>query len=286
MNIFLIAVILGIVQGMTEFIPVSSTGHLILTGHLLGFEDEKAKTFEVIIQLGSILAVVFIYFERILYLLKIKKSPGPILQKGREDENAKEGDLRSGTPAAGLDVFHIGAAMAPAVIVGLLFHKAIKTYLFSPKTVLIGLVVGGLFLIFSEKKQPGVTAENLDRITYFQAMKIGFFQCFALWPGFSRSGATIAGGLLCGLNHKTAADFSFLVAIPMMFAAGGLDLVKSYKFLSMDDFGFFAVGFIVSFFVAMLAIKFFLKFLERWKLSPFAYYRFSVAFFYFWFILR
>jgi len=265
MDQYSIAVIQGIVQGLTEFLPISSTGHLILSGTLLDFSGEKAKTFEIFIQLGSILAIVFLYFKKILQIFRLKK--------GEQEPPC-------------LNLVHIGLAMAPAVVLGLIFHKTIKTYLFSPQTVLVGLVVGGAFLIFAEKKAPPASAVTLDEITYKQSFLIGCFQCLALWPGFSRSGATIAGGILCGANHKTAADFSFLVAVPMMFAASGLDLFKSYKFLEATDLGFFATGFVVSFFVALLVVAWFLKFLEQVKLTPFAYYRFVAAFLYFWFVLK
>ncbi len=249
---YLAALILGIVEGLTEFAPVSSTGHLILAGHIIGFEGDKAKTFEIIIQLGSILAVVVLYWKRLIGLLNVKKTQG-------------------------LNLLHIILAMIPAVILGLLIHDFIKSALFSPKTVAIGLIAGGILMIFAEKKRGTVVANDLDKITYKQAFGIGLFQCLALWPGFSRSGSTIAGGILLGTNHKTAAEFSFIVAVPMMIAASGLDFVKSYDQLSSSDFGFFAVGFVTAFVVAMVAIVFFLKLLSKIKLTPFAAYRFVLA---------
>jgi undecaprenyl-diphosphatase len=247
----IIAVILGCVEGLTEFLPVSSTGHLILTGSLLHFTGERAKTFEIVIQLGSILAVVVLYWKRLWSLFLV--APGK------------------------LNILHIICAMIPAVILGLLLHDGIKAYLFSPKTVAIGLVIGGILMIYAEKKHTQVGTINLDELTYRQAICVGLFQCFALWPGFSRSGATIAGGILLGVNHKTAAEFSFLVAVPMMIAASGLDLVKSYQVLSIDDLGFFLIGFFTAFVVALAAIVFFLKLLAKVKLTPFAYYRFVLA---------
>ncbi|NHM32275.1 undecaprenyl-diphosphate phosphatase [Neobacillus terrae] len=251
MSEHIIAIIMGIVEGLTEFLPVSSTGHLILTGELLNFTSEKAKTFEIVIQLGSICAVIVLYFKRLLSLFTFKKN--------------------------GLNLLHIIVAMIPAVILGLLFHDFIKDVLFSYKTVAITLVLGGILMIYAEKKKHPVTSENLDQITYKQAFGIGLFQCLALFPGFSRSGATIAGGILLGTNHKTAAEFSFLVAVPMMIAASGLDLIKSADTLSANDTGLFLTGFITAFIVAMMAIVFFLKLLAKVKLTPFAIYRFVLA---------
>jgi undecaprenyl-diphosphatase len=184
-----------------------------------------------------------------------------------------------------LNLVHVLIAILPAMVLGLVLHGAIKKYLFSPYTVLIGLVVGGLFMIYAEMRKKKVIASEIDDISYRQAFGIGLAQCLALWPGFSRSGATIAGGLLVGTNHRAAADFSFLIAIPMMVAASGYDMLKSYKYLSVDDIGFFAVGFIVSFVVALLAVVTFLKLLERVKLTPFAIYRFIVAALFWMFVL-
>jgi undecaprenyl-diphosphatase len=256
-----IAIVQGIVEGLTEFLPVSSTGHLILSGHLLGFTGEAAETFDIFIQLGAILAVAILYWRRVLRLLG---------WRGQEELQAP--------PRRRLSLVHVIIACLPAVILGLLLHGLIKDYLFSPKTVLIGLVVGGIFMIFAEKKQPMfVKAKDIDDLTYKQAFHIGLAQCLALWPGFSRSGATIAGGLLTGASHRAAADFSFLIAIPMMIAATGYDLLKSIDHLSVDDIPFFATGFVVSLIVALVAVVSFLKLLEKVKLTPFAYYRFLLA---------
>lgn len=257
MNIHLIAVIQGIVEGLTEFLPVSSTGHLILSAHLLGFTGEKADTFEVFIQLGAILAVAILYRTRIIDTLRRWR------------------DLPWSSNR--LTLWHIALAMVPAVVLGLLFHKKIKLYLFSPTTVLIGLVVGGIYLILAERYQPQVRATTVDEMTWKQALGVGLFQCLALWPGFSRAGATIAGGLLLGVAHQPAAEFSFLLAIPMMVAASGKDLWSSRHLLSMDDAGVFAIGFFVSFVVAWLAVVGFLRFLDRTRLTPFAWYRFALA---------
>jgi undecaprenyl-diphosphatase len=253
------AFVMGIVEGLTEFLPVSSTGHLILAGHLMHFIGEKADTFEVVIQLGAILAVAIIYFRRILSLFGI-------MREGVAKANGRR-----------LTLVHVILAMVPALAVGLAAHSFIKDYLFTPATVLIGLVVGGVFMIIAEKKQPVVRAQTMDDISYAQALKIGLVQCLALWPGFSRSGATIAGGMLFGTSLRAAADFSFLVAIPMMFAASGYDLLKSWSIFQASDLPWFATGFIVSFIVAYIAVVGFLRLLEKVKLSTFAYYRFAVA---------
>jgi undecaprenyl-diphosphatase len=254
---YLVAIIQGIVEGLTEFLPVSSTGHLILVGNLLSFTGEEAKSFEIFIQLGAILAVAWLYRRR-LWDMAIRWRP------------ARVGEQR-------LTLWHLGLAMAPAVVFGLLAYKPIKMYLFSPATVLIGLVVGGIYMIAAERLHPAITSNDVDSVTYWQALGIGLFQCLALWPGFSRSGATIAGGLLIGVGLRAAADFSFLLAVPVMAAATSLDLYKSWHALSASDAGVFAVGFVVSFLVAWAAVAAFLKFLERVKLSPFAWYRFAVA---------
>lgn len=266
MQDYWIAAIQGIVEGLTEFLPVSSTGHLILTGYLLGFTGNKADTFEIIIQLGAIMAVFILYWGRIVRLLGW----------GRKGNSV----------ASRFNLFHVIIAIMPAMILGLVLRKFIKMYLFSPYTVLAGLVVGGIFMIYAEKRHHVITTNDIDKLTYQQALHIGMAQCLALWPGFSRSGATIAGGLLTGVNHKAAADFSFLIAIPMMIAASGYDLLKSYQDLSSTDVGFFVVGFVVSFIVAMLAIVSFLKLLGKVKLTPFAYYRFIVAAVFYVFIFR
>jgi undecaprenyl-diphosphatase len=257
------AIIQGIVEGLTELLPVSSTGHLILTGKLLGFTGDKADTFEIVIQLGAILAVAVVYWRRILNLLGlIRLKPG---SEGQPNSQHK------------LNLLHVILACLPAMALGLILHSFIKSYLFSPYTVLAGLVLGGVFMLFGQKKQASVEAEGIDELSYRQAIWIGLYQCLALWPGFSRSGATIAGGLLSGVSYRAATNFSFLIAIPMMFAASGFELLKSYSTLTASDAGFFATGFIVAFAVAFLAVVTFLKLLERLKLAPFAYYRFALA---------
>ncbi|WP_310551155.1 undecaprenyl-diphosphate phosphatase [Paenibacillus glufosinatiresistens] len=262
MNDYWIAIIQGMVEGITEFLPVSSTGHQVLSGELLGFTGEKAATFEIVIQLGAILAVAVIYWRRLLSLLGIG-----VVEPENGNTNAKQK----------LNLVHVMIACLPASILGLIFHGFIKSYLFSPYFVLTGLVLGGGFMLYGEKKQVMVRADNIDQISYKQAFHIGLFQCLSLWPGFSRSGATIAGGLLTGTSYKASTNFSFLIAVPMLVAASGYELLKSYNTLNSADAGFFLTGFVVAFIVAMLAVVTFLRLLNKLKLAPFAYYRFGLA---------
>ncbi|AMO47111.1 undecaprenyl-diphosphatase [Kosakonia oryzendophytica] len=261
MHSLLVAAILGVVEGLTEFLPVSSTGHMIIVGHLLGFEGDTAKTFEVVIQLGSILAVVVMFWRRLFGLIGIHFGHQP----------------HEGTGTGRLTLGHILLGMVPAVVLGLVFHDTIKS-LFNPLTVTYALVVGGVLLIAAEVLKPKVPrAEGVDDITYRQAFMIGCFQCLALWPGFSRSGATISGGMLMGVSRYAASEFSFLLAVPMMMGATVLDLYKSMGFLTTGDIPMFAVGFITAFIVALIAIKTFLHVIKRISFIPFAIYRFIVA---------
>jgi len=256
-----VAMILGIVEGLTEFLPVSSTGHLIIAGNLLGFTDEKSKIFEVIIQLGSILAVVVMFWRRLFGLIGIHF--GKVKHEG--------------TGTGHLTLLHIILGMIPAVVVGLVFSHAIKA-LFEPRYVMYSLVVGGVFLLLAEWIKPkNPKAQGIDDITYLQAFLIGCFQCFALWPGFSRSGATIGGGLLLGVSRFAASEFSFLLAVPMMMGASVLDLYKNHSLLGWQDLPMFAVGFVTAFIVALIAIKTFLAVIKRISFVPFAFYRFVVA---------
>lgn len=258
-----VAVILGIVEGLTEFLPVSSTGHMIIVGHLLGFEGDKAETFEVVIQLGSILAVVVMFWRRLFGLIGIHFGNKPVKHEG--------------TGTGHLTLIHILLGMAPAVIIGLLFHDQIKS-LFNPINVMYALVVGGVLLLAAEFLKPKTPkAAGIDDITYRQAFIIGCFQCLALWPGFSRSGATISGGMLMGVSRYAAAEFSFVLAVPMMIGATVLDMYKSLDFLTMADFPMFATGFVTAFIVALIAIKAFLHIIKRISFVPFAIYRFIVA---------
>lgn len=265
-----VAIVIGIVEGLTEFLPVSSTGHMILTSELLGVSEanETIKIFEVFIQLGAILAVVMLYWKRLWRLVGV----------GRKPLEAADNTLgRQGRGQDGMNLLHIFISIAPALVLGYLLHGFIKDVLFSAETVLLGLVIGGFFLIIGEKQQPKTTAQTIDQITYRQALFIGISQCLSLWPGFSRSGATIAGGMLTGVSRAAAADFTFIIAVPVMIAASGYDLFKGYSFLTRADIPFFIVGFVVSFVVALLAVYTFIKLVQKLNLTYFAYYRFALA---------
>lgn len=251
-----VAIILGIVEGLTEFLPVSSTGHLIITGHLLGFTGPKAETFEIIIQLGAILAVVALYFARFLGLLKTDPT-----------------QRFSGTYGLWL----LFLTSLPASLVGLFAHSYIKEYLFTPSTVAIALAVGALLIFIVEAREKSNEVGSLDEITPRLALGIGLFQCLALWPGFSRSAATIMGGMLLGARRTVAAEYSFIAAVPIMFAATGFDLYKNYTLFERGDILFLAVGFFVSFISAWIAVKTFIYLLGKLTLRPFAIYRLALA---------
>ena len=260
------ALILGFVEGMTEFAPVSSTGHMIIVDDLWLQTEEflgqgSANTFKIVIQLGSILAVVVVMWKRMLSMIGLYK------MKGQSSDLGKR--------------FHLGhviVGIIPAGIFGVLFEDFIDEHLFSIKTVIIGLFIGAFLMIIADKwgpKKPTIT--SLDQVSYGKALKIGFIQCFSLWPGFSRSGATISGGVLLGLDHKTAADFTFIMAVPIMAGASGLSLLKNWDQINMDHLGFYAIGFIAAFVFALISIKFFLALISRVKLTPFAIYRIVLA---------
>ena len=260
----LIAVIVGIVEGLTEFLPVSSTGHMIIVGHLLGFDDHVADVFDIFVQLGAILSVIFIYKERFIRFF------------------TKDGwDM-----SKGLSVWHIAAGIVPVMLVAFFLYKYIKAYLFSPFTVCIGLVLGGLLLMYAERETKGKEAElvdDIDKITIRQAMWVGIYQFLSLWPGFSRSGSTIAGGLLVGLNRQVAAHYTFLIAVPLMFVACIYDLLKNLGGLTANDLQVLGIGFVVSFIVAYWSVLWFLKFLHRYDLTSFAWYRIVLACFTYWY---
>lgn len=264
MHDWLAAVILGIVEGLTEFLPVSSTGHLILAGELLGFVGERAGTFEIFIQLGAILAVVWLYRERFARLVGDGLAGRALMP-------------RPGEPA--LTWAHLAVAMAPVLAAGLLLRGTIREHLFTSSTVLIGLLVGAVYMVGSEvaaRRRPA-TADSLDRLSLSQALGIGCLQCLSLWPGFSRSGATIGGGLLTGLDRRTAAEFSFVLAVPVMIAATGYDLLRSLALLDRGFTATLALGFAVSFVVAWAAVVGFLRVVGRVSLVPFAVYRVALA---------
>lgn len=265
MNDYMIAVILGIVEGFTEYLPVSSTGHMILVGDCLGFDGPRASVFEVFIQLGAILSVLIIYKEKFIRML---------YQYRCWNLFRRENWFRTDT---GLTLAHVAAGIVPVMGIGYLAHHAIKTYLFSAGTVIIGLIIGGLFMLAAEKAHMQVRCKDVEKMTIVQAFLVGAFQMLALWPGFSRSGSTIAGGLFLGMSRKAAADFSFIIAVPVMIVACFYDLLKSLSYLSSNDLIMIAIGFVTAFIVAYVSVLWFLKFLNKSTLASFAYYRFVVA---------
>ncbi|CCH47669.1 undecaprenyl-diphosphate phosphatase [Pseudodesulfovibrio piezophilus] len=247
-----IAIILGIIEGMTEFLPVSSTGHLIIAGHVLGFVGAKAETFDIVIQLGAILAVVVVYWDRFWGLLTPKQN---IKFSGK------------------YGIYLLFLTSIPASLLGLLTHKYIKLYLFSPTTVAWALGAGAVMIIVVESVPKRERISSVDEISPWLAFGIGCFQCLALWPGFSRSAATIMGGMLLGVKRSVAAEYSFLAAVPIMFAATGYDFLKNYQLFNSNDLFFLSVGFSVSFLSAWCAIKGFIYLLGKLSLRPFAIYR-------------
>ena len=259
----LVAVILGTVQGLTEFLPVSSSGHLIITNAFIGEESARITTFTVVIQFGSILAVVLLYWQRFLGLFL--------------PTNAHTGGF------SGLrGLFLLFLTCLPASLLGFFAHKTIKADLFNPTSVALALVVGAVAMLLVERKKHSHSVVSIDGITPFIALGIGLCQCFSLWPGFSRSASTIMGGMLLGARRDVAAEYSFIAAVPIMFAATSFDLYKSADLLSAQDIPFFLLGIGVSFVVALLAIKVFVGLLGRISLRPFAWYRLALAPLVFW----
>lgn len=250
-SLLFVALILGIVEGLTEFLPVSSTGHLILVGSLLGYTDEHSKVFKIVIQLAAILAVCWDYRARIARVA---------------------GGLGS-DPLQRRFVTHLLVAFLPAAVLGVLFHGIIKTYLFNPLTVAAALIVGGLVILYIEKRAYHPRLQSVDEMDWKVALKVGFAQAVAMFPGVSRAGATIMGGLIFGLSRKAATEFSFFLAIPTMLAATVYDLYKNWALLDLADLPVFAVGFVASFVSAMIAVKAFLGFVANHTFIGFAWYR-------------
>jgi len=251
LSLLLIALVLGIVEGLTEFLPVSSTGHLIIIGDLLGYNDETSKVFKIVIQLAAILAVCWDYRARLGHVA---------------------GGLAS-DPVARRFVGLLFVGFLPAAVLGLMFHSTIKALLFNPLTVAAALVTGGVIILYLEKRAYHPRIESVDAMGWTDALKVGFAQALAMIPGTSRSGATIMGGLLFGLSRKAAAEFSFFLAIPTMFAATAYDLYKNRALLDMGDLPVFAIGFVASFFAAMVAVKAFIRFISNHTFIAFAWYR-------------
>jgi len=248
------ATIMGVVEGLTEFLPISSTGHLILTAALLGWEGEKVKLFEVVIQTGAILAIVSLYIERLWHTV-VGLPRDRVAQ--RFAANVLIGFL-------------------PAAVFGVLFIDVIKGVLFSPLVVAAGFIVGGLVILWAERLQSrGASSpvDEIDRVTWLDALKVGLIQCTALVPGVSRSGATIIGAMLVGFNRKTATEFSFFLAIPMLFGAAAYDLYKNHHLVGMDDLPLFGVGMVVSWLSAWVCVRWLLRFVGQHSFVPFAWYR-------------
>lgn len=250
------AIILSIVEGLTEFLPVSSTGHLILAGDLLHFTGARAATFEVVIQLGAIMAVVVLYWPRF---------KGLVLPRRYARFAGKRG------------IWLLFLTTLPACVFGLLLHSFIKQYLFNTSSVLCALVVGSFCMLAVDWKPKRPACVSIDELTAKMALGIGFFQCLALWPGFSRSAATIMGGILLGAKRNVAAEYSFIAAVPVMLAATGYDILKSWQLFTSADLAFFSVGMIGAFLSALLAVKVFVALLARVTLAPFAIYRLILA---------
>ncbi|MBB5542161.1 undecaprenyl-diphosphate phosphatase [Paraburkholderia fungorum] len=250
------ALILGVVEGLTEFLPVSSTGHLIVAGSLLNFTDDHAKTFDVVIQLGAILAVCWEFRRRI-------------------------GSVVAGLPSrpdARRFTLNVIIATIPAVVLGLLFEKSIKAALFSPVPVAFALVAGGVVILWAEARQRarGQTAarvQHVDDLSPLDALKVGLAQCFALIPGMSRSGSTIIGGMLFGLERRVATEFSFFLAIPIIFGATAYELYKDWHLLSVDALGSFALGFVAAFISAFACVRWLLRYISAHDFTVFAWYR-------------
>jgi undecaprenyl-diphosphatase len=257
------ALVLGIVEGITEFLPISSTGHLIIAGDLLDFNDDKGKVFEIVIQLGAILAVVWEYHAKLLGVARGMFS-----------------DVR-----AQRFIVNLLVAFLPAALLGLFFHDAIKVYLFNPVSVAIALILGGFVILWVEGRPRTARVADIDGITWRDALLIGIAQCVSLIPGTSRAGATIIGGLLTGLSRMAATEFSFFLAIPIMFAATGFDLYKSRDLLHTADLPMFAVGFVMAFVSALIAVKGLLRYIAHHTFNTFAWYRIvfgAIVLAYFW----
>jgi len=249
------AAIMGVVEGLTEFLPISSTGHLILAGALLGFDDDKAKVFDIAIQTGAIFAVILVYWQKIR---------DTVLALPTEKQAQRF-------------ALNVLIAFFPAVILGLLYGKAIKAHLFTPVVVASMFIIGGFIIIWAERRQqnkPSATRiHDVESMTAMDALKVGLAQCTAMIPGMSRSGATIIGGMLLGLSRKAATDFSFYLAIPTLIGAGAYSLYKDRALLSLADAPVFGVGLVMSFLSAWLCIRWLLRFISTHSFVGFAYYR-------------
>ena len=251
LSLYFSSLILGLIEGATEFLPVSSTGHLIIAGELLNFKQASANVFEIFIQLGAILAIV-VEYRKILF---------KVASNTLHDRTSQDFVLR------------LFIAFLPAAILGLLFHKVIKTYLFSSIYVSLALILGGIVMIAIEKRPLRINTKATNDISMMQAFKIGCAQCLSLIPGVSRAAATIMGGMLTGLNRQTATEFSFYLAIPIITAASLFDLLKNFQDLTLQDLPIFAIGFVTAFLSAYAVIKLFIRFVATHTFISFAWYR-------------
>ncbi len=249
------AALMGMVEGLTEFLPISSTGHLILAGALLGFDDDKAKVFDIAIQTGAILAVILVYWQ------KIRDTVVALPTQKQAQQFA----------------LNVLIAFVPAVLLGLLAGKAIKAHLFTPVVVASTFILGGFIILWAEKRQANTATapriREVEAMTALDALKVGLVQCLAMIPGTSRSGATIIGGMLLGLSRKAATDFSFYLAIPTLIGAGAYSLYKERALLSLADLPMFGVGLLFSFISAWLCVRWLLRFISTHNFNGFAWYR-------------
>ena len=246
------AALMGVVEGLTEFLPISSTGHLILAGSLLGLNDDKGKVFDIAIQTGAIIAVIIVYWQRLR---------DTVLQLPSQ-------------PQARRFVLNVAIGFVPAVVLGLLFGKAIKAHLFTAEVVASTFILGGFIILWAERRQAvAVRIHSVDEMGPLDALKVGLVQCLAMIPGTSRSGATIIGGMLLGLSRKAAIDYSFFLAIPTLIGAGAYSLYKERALLSWADLPMFAVGFVAAFISAYACVRWLLRFIANHNFVPFAWYR-------------
>jgi undecaprenyl-diphosphatase len=245
------AAVMGVVEGLTEFLPISSTGHLILAGSLLGFTDDKSKVFDIAIQTGAILAVIIVYWARL------------------RDTAASLGS----SAASRRFVLNVLIGFAPAVVLGLLFGKAIKEHLFTPVVVATAFIVGGFVILWAERRSTHARIDSVDDMTPWDALKVGLVQCLAMIPGTSRSGATIIGGMLLGLSRRCATDFSFYLAIPTLIGAGAYSLYKERALLSWNDLPMFGTGLLFSFVSAWVCVRWLLRYIASHTFVAFAWYR-------------
>lgn len=251
------ALIMGVVEGLTEFLPISSTGHLIIAGSLLDFHDEKGKVFELVIQTGAMLAVCWEFRARFFGVLR-----GLAVQA-----------------AAQRFVLNLFAAFMPAAVIGLALGGFIKGHLFHAVPVAIALIVGGFVILWAEGRDRPARIDDVDVMTWRDALKVGFAQAFALFPGVSRAGATIIGGMLFGLSRRAATEFSFFLAVPTLMAAGAYDLYKNRALLSADDIGLFGIGTVTAFVSAFVCIRWLMRYVASHDFRPFAWYRIGFGLF-------